>query len=55
MNFGKLICFVMGHKRGQCIGAQGEPGRAELRTYECPRCGTHWERKVKVKVKQVVV
>jgi transposase-like protein len=46
MNFGKLICFFGGHKRGKRINPREQEGFAE---YRCPRCAATWTRKVKAK------
>ena len=44
--FGKLICFVMGHKRGRRIPYRQN---ADSIDYACPRCGATWARRAKPK------
>ena len=47
---GKLICFVMGHKRGRKIDTLGRAdGVVTSHVYKCNRCGDTWTRKVKPK------
>ena len=48
--FGKVICFVMGHKRGKLLHTippeQTITGTG-YKEYMCPRCNAIWTRKAK--------
>jgi hypothetical protein len=52
---GKLICWMLGHKRGKKFGSRqldklSNNGNGTWATvYQCPRCGAQWTRKVKTK------
>lgn len=39
----KLICYFMGHKRGQKTGVSSDKGTQ----FQCPRCRAVWNRKAK--------
>jgi len=56
MIFGKLICWMMGHKRGKRVPRIAEANQ-NWQTYRCPRCAATWTRKVKgpIKVADVTI
>ena len=44
-----LLCTGRGHLRGKPITETTNTAGPTVRTYECPRCGTQWSRKVYAK------
>jgi hypothetical protein len=45
--WGKMVCKVMGHKRGRRITHGQKDGEAA--TFQCGRCKATWTRPVKAK------
>ena len=46
---GKLLCWIVGHKRGKRVGRTADFGGSSVEdaaVFECPRCGATWTRKV---------
>lgn len=45
--WGRLLCRLIGHKRGRRINGPIPPDVI----YQCHRCGAQWHRRIKAKAK----
>lgn len=50
MMFGKLICLVLGHRRGKRLTTHTGGIPLGCDKFQCPRCHSTWTRKKKVDV-----
>lgn len=51
---GWIVCALAGHKRGKRISSDSPLNLMTERLYQCPRCLTHWTRKIKPESATVV-